>query len=121
MQLIDCPHCGPREELEFHYGGEAHVPYPHAPHELDDAEWAHFIFTRSNTRGVYAERWMHQAGCRRWFNALRDTESYRFLAIYRPDEVAPNIPEVAHLSARQRTALQLRDAGLSTPESEDAQ
>ena len=25
MLLIDCPHCGPRNEVEFRYGGEAHV------------------------------------------------------------------------------------------------
>ena len=28
MQLIECPWCGTREETEFHYGGEAHVPTP---------------------------------------------------------------------------------------------
>ncbi len=28
MQLIECPWCGPREEVEFHYGGQAHVAYP---------------------------------------------------------------------------------------------
>ncbi|HLS32032.1 MAG TPA: sarcosine oxidase subunit delta, partial [Brevibacterium sp.] len=22
MLLIDCPHCGPRDEVEFHYGGQ---------------------------------------------------------------------------------------------------
>ena len=28
MQLIECPWCGPREEVEFHYGGQAHVAVP---------------------------------------------------------------------------------------------
>ena len=28
MLLIDCPWCGPRDETEFHYGGQAHVAYP---------------------------------------------------------------------------------------------
>ena len=28
MQLIECPWCGPREETEFHYGGQAHVAKP---------------------------------------------------------------------------------------------
>ena len=28
MQLIACPWCGPREETEFHYGGQAHIAYP---------------------------------------------------------------------------------------------
>ena len=31
MQLIPCPWCGPRDEVEFHYGGQAHVPYPEDP------------------------------------------------------------------------------------------
>ncbi|MDQ3577662.1 MAG: sarcosine oxidase subunit delta, partial [Actinomycetota bacterium] len=31
MQLIPCPWCGPREEAEFHYGGQAHVAYPQDP------------------------------------------------------------------------------------------
>ena len=35
MQLIECPWCGPREETEFHYGGEAHVPYPEDPRSPD--------------------------------------------------------------------------------------
>ncbi|MEQ1611156.1 MAG: sarcosine oxidase subunit delta, partial [Hyphomicrobiaceae bacterium] len=25
MLLIECPHCGPRAEIEFRCGGEAHV------------------------------------------------------------------------------------------------
>ena len=28
MMLIACPNCGPRDETEFHYGGQAHVAYP---------------------------------------------------------------------------------------------
>ncbi|WP_445262931.1 sarcosine oxidase subunit delta [Pseudokineococcus sp. 1T1Z-3] len=89
MQLIECPNCGPREEVEFSYGGQAHVPYPTEPTELSDEEWAHYVFFRDNTRGDLAERWCHSAGCRRWFNAVRDTVSYRFRAIYRLDEPKP--------------------------------
>ena len=36
MQLIPCPWCGPREEVEFHYGGQAHVAYPEEPAALTD-------------------------------------------------------------------------------------
>lgn len=28
MLLIHCPNCGPRDETEFHYGGQAHVATP---------------------------------------------------------------------------------------------
>ena len=37
MQMIRCPHCGPREETEFHYGAAAGVAYPDRPADLDDA------------------------------------------------------------------------------------
>jgi sarcosine oxidase subunit delta len=83
MQLIECPYCGPREEVEFHYGGQAHVSYPDDPASLSDEKWAEYLFVRDNTRGPFAERWVHALGCRRWFNAIRDTVSYRFEATYR--------------------------------------
>ena len=76
----------PREEIEFHYGGQAHIAYPEEPAALDDVEWAHYVFFRDNVKGLFAERWSHAAGCRRWFNALRDTVSYRFEATYKPGE-----------------------------------
>lgn len=84
MLLIPCPWCGPRDEVEFHYGGQAHVAYPADPETLTDAEWADFLFYRDNPRGAFAERWCHTAGCRRWFNAVRDTVSHDITATYRP-------------------------------------
>ncbi|MFB9376883.1 sarcosine oxidase subunit delta [Kineococcus gynurae] len=89
MQLISCPWCGPREETEFHYGGQAFVEYPARPADLDDVEWAHFLFFRANPRGEFAERWSHSAGCRRWFNAVRDTVSYQFAGTYKPGDPTP--------------------------------
>ena len=86
MQLIACPYCGPREETEFHYGGQAHVPYPTDPAALTDEQWAHFVFFRDNPKGRFAERWNHSAGCRRWFNAVRDTATYRFEGTYRLED-----------------------------------
>ena len=52
MLLIDCPHCGPRAELEFSYGNEAHIARPKEPDSLSDAEWADYLFLRDNTKGV---------------------------------------------------------------------
>ncbi len=89
MQLIECPWCGRREEAEFGYGGQAHVAYPNEPAALTDEQWADYLFIRANTRGPYAERWVHSAGCRRWFNAVRDTATHRFLATYRVGERTP--------------------------------
>ncbi|HET9094985.1 MAG TPA: sarcosine oxidase subunit delta [Solirubrobacteraceae bacterium] len=82
--LIVCPWCGPREEPEFHYGGQAHVPYPPAPAALTDAEWAQYLFFRDNTKGPFAERWVHSAGCRRWFSAVRDTATNAILRVEAP-------------------------------------
>ena len=89
MQLIACPWCGPREETEFHYGGQAHVAYPADPQALTDEEWARYVFFRSNPKGLFTDRWSHNAGCRRWFNAVRDTATYRFPGVYRVDEQKP--------------------------------
>ncbi|WP_426570037.1 sarcosine oxidase subunit delta family protein [Streptomyces canus] len=89
MLLIPCPWCGPRDEAEFHYGGQAHVPYPEDPAALGDEEWARYLFFRDNPKGPFAERWSHAAGCRRWFNAVRDTSTNEILAVYRVGEERP--------------------------------
>lgn len=76
MLLIECPWCGSRDESEFSYGGEAGIVRPEDPDALDDAEWADYLFMRSNPRGDYRELWNHASGCRRWFGAQRDTVTY---------------------------------------------
>ena len=78
MQLIQCPYCGPREETEFHYGGQAGVAYPADPMALTDEQWAEYVFMRDNPKGWFAERWFHTTGCRRWFNLERHTVTYEF-------------------------------------------
>jgi heterotetrameric sarcosine oxidase delta subunit len=94
MQQLPCPWCGARDEVEFHYGGQAHVAYPTQPSLLTDEEWASYVFFRANTNGPLAERWVHSAGCRRWFNAVRDTATHEVLHIYRIGEPAPVVPVV---------------------------
>ena len=89
MLLIPCPWCGPRDEAEFRYGGEAHIVRPPEPQALDDPAWADYLVMLANPKGVLAERWVHGAGCRRWFNLLRDTVSHRILAVYRIGEEPP--------------------------------
>ena len=91
MFIITCPHCGPRDEDEFSYGGEAHIARPASPAELTDAGWADFVFMRTNTKGVFAERWYHAAGCRKWFNVLRNTATDRILAVYGMGERPPAV------------------------------
>ena len=43
MLVIDCPYCGPRAEIEFTYGGEAHIARPADPAALDDATWINYL------------------------------------------------------------------------------
>jgi sarcosine oxidase, subunit delta len=74
--LIPCPWCGDREDAEFKYGGAAQVAYPQDLDRIDDAAWARYVFMRPNPKGPMAERWVHTAGCRRWFNVVRDTVTH---------------------------------------------
>ena len=50
MLYIPCPHCGLRNETEFHYGAEAGVGYPD-PNALTDTEWAKYLHIRDNPKG----------------------------------------------------------------------
>lgn len=91
MLLIPCPHCGPRPELEFRYGGQAHIARPVDPSPLSDAEWADFLYLRDNERGIHAERWRHIHGCARFFNLLRHTGTDEILASYKTGEARPEV------------------------------
>ena len=90
--LIPCPWCGPCEENEFGYGGQAHVAYPTDPASMADAEWARHLFVRDNPRGWWRERWVHSAGCRQWFNLLRHTVTNQVGAAYPPFTAQPALP-----------------------------
>ncbi|MDE0753918.1 MAG: sarcosine oxidase subunit delta [Woeseiaceae bacterium] len=83
MLLIRCPWCGDRAESEFSCGGEAGISRPLEPNALNDADWSDYLFNRTNTRGAHKELWNHAAGCRRWFEAERDTVSYVIKRTYK--------------------------------------
>ncbi len=92
MLLIHCPYCEETlPELEFTYAGEAHIARPADPATTSDAQWRDFLFIRSNVRGPHVERWRHFHGCGRFFNAVRDTVSDRFLATYKADAPRPDL------------------------------
>ena len=91
MLLIGCPYCGERPEIEFRYGGEAHIARAERPSDLDDRAWVEFLYLRSNPKGLHAERWRHFHGCGRFFNALRDTISDKIVATYRMGEPRPEV------------------------------
>ena len=60
--------------------GRPGVAYPADPDAADDATWAEYLFMRDNPKGPFDERWYHAAGCRRWFNVVRDTVTNEFRA-----------------------------------------
>ncbi len=90
MLLIPCPHCGPRPEIEFRYAGEAHMARPQNPVDSDDRAWSEFLYVRTNPKGLHYERWRHNYGCARYFNAVRHTVSDRIVATYKAGEPRPD-------------------------------
>ena len=92
MLLIHCPYCQmERPETEFRYGGEAHIARPADPSLVNDAEWAEFLYMRTNPKGLHAERWRHVHGCARFFNAVRDTVSDKIVVTYKAGQARPEI------------------------------
>ncbi len=95
MLQISCPWCGPRDEIEFRCGGQSHIIRPGPPESVDDVTWGRYLSEKINPRGDHLERWLHSAGCRRWFNLARDTATHEIMAVYRMDEAAPATPDRA--------------------------
>jgi sarcosine oxidase, subunit delta len=91
MLLIQCPWCGPRDEFEFRCGGQSHITRPGPPQAVTDRQWGDYLFTRINPKGVHRERWLHQAGCRQWFNVARNTVTHEILSTYTLDQSPPDI------------------------------
>jgi sarcosine oxidase subunit delta len=100
MLMVKCPYCGDRPEIEFRHGGEAHIARPLYPASLTDAQWADYLYNRTNSKGLYIERWRHAHGCGRFFNAVRDTVSDLFFTTYRLDEPKPDLNAIARESPR---------------------
>ncbi|AVX02599.1 sarcosine oxidase [Maritalea myrionectae] len=100
MMMIECPICNEkRPELEFRYAGEAHIARPENPSALSDDEWAKYLFIRNNPRGTHFERWVHAHGCAKFFNAVRDTVSDKFVMTYKCGEQRPSSETIAERSS----------------------
>ena len=53
MLIITCPFCGPRDEVEFACGGEAHIARPLADNKISDADFADYLFhARQSKRSI---------------------------------------------------------------------
>ena len=52
------------------------------------------FFIRSNQKGIYYERWVHSHGCKKWFNAVRNTSTDEILLTYKIGETPPPIKKI---------------------------
>jgi sarcosine oxidase, subunit delta len=69
--------------------GQAHVARsPDIANESDE-NFEKFLYIRDNPKGVIYERWRHVHGCARFFNAVRNTVSDKFVMVYRAGEKRP--------------------------------
>ncbi len=81
--VIACPNCGPREALEFSFGGET---TRRAGPEASEQELAGYLFFRDNVMGRQIEWWLHRDGCRKWFLAERNTMTNQIERTFWPHE-----------------------------------
>lgn len=97
MLLIRCPYCeDERPELEFRNAGEAHIARPSSIAAESDEDFERFFFIRTNPKGIIYERWRHTHGCARFFNAVRDTVTDKFVMTYKAGEPKPEISVAAN-------------------------
>ena len=66
---INCPHCGPRAQIEFTYERtvDSVVAIDATPNEAMES-----LYKRSNPRGIDDEIWRHTFGCRAWMVLCRN-------------------------------------------------
>jgi heterotetrameric sarcosine oxidase delta subunit len=76
---IPCPHCGPRDEVEFSFRGDASACRP-TPEAGPDAFYD-YVYTRTNPRGWTLEWWQHASGCRAWLQVRRHTVTHEIGAV----------------------------------------
>ena len=71
MLRIRCPWCGVRDELEFHYRGDASVSRP--PGDAPITAFMTYVYERDNACDWHLEWWLHAAGCRKFLKVARHT------------------------------------------------
>lgn len=100
MLLIKCPYCEEeRPELEFRNAGEAHLVRANPIIEQSDDDFAAYLYFRQNPKGLQFERWRHIHGCGRFFNAVRDSVSDKFLTVYKAGEPRPDLKALVSATA----------------------
>lgn len=85
MLLIPCPHCGPRDEGEFAYGGpKRKMPDLDGTH--DTQTWQKALHLGHNPRGAHVELWYHSSGCETWIEVTRNPSSHEITPQTKGDE-----------------------------------
>ena len=92
MLRIPCPHCGPRDEVEFRHAGTG-VPLPA---QSTDTEWARVLYQRESPLGPLTEQWVHVHGCLQWIHVVRDTRTHAILSTHPVSAPPPNAPSTEH-------------------------
>ena len=88
---ITCPLCGPRDEAEFTFRGDATVVRP-AP-EAGPEAFAAYVYDRTNPKGWHVEWFQHSLGCRQWLKVQRHTVTHEVRAVVTASERVPEISE----------------------------
>ena len=86
MLLIPCPHCGPREQAEFDYGGRA-IALP--PLDASVGEWHQALHLGGDGDSRVDEHWYHAAGCERWTRVSRNQHSHEIDHLAASTQEAP--------------------------------
>jgi len=107
--LLACPLCGPRNVYEFRFGGEIQKrPSPGSSPQV----WATYLYARTNIDGVEQAWWFHRTGCRRWFQAERDTRDNRVIrTAWKLEASSPTEATVPAEAAAAGTATPSESAG----------
>ncbi|CAA2101782.1 Sarcosine oxidase subunit delta [Methylobacterium bullatum] len=84
---IRCPHCGPRDNGEFSYLGDA-APIRPEGMEVPPAAMHDYVYLRDNPAGPHRELWYHGAGCRSWLVVDRDTRTHEITGVSPARDVA---------------------------------
>lgn len=95
MIRIDCPWCGPCDEAEFAYRGDATVRRP--PADASEAAFFEYVRARNGPSGWHVEWWHHAGGCRKMLQVVRSTVTHEVCAVAPasfgvedgPDDCAP--------------------------------
>jgi sarcosine oxidase subunit delta len=75
MQIFPCPFCGPRDETEFRFCGEAGNIRPGGGKAAPTAKWSRYLYFQRNGQGRVAEIWAH-IPCGELFRLERDNVTH---------------------------------------------